>query len=108
MDDVLRFVTYQRRAHLSKEEIMTFKLKTFNFSYAALFRTTAGYIGAARSGIKRGDKLCVLAGADVPVVLRPTAEEGFYELVSYTFAVGLMHGEAWNMVGKETKSFLIR
>lgn len=69
-----------------------FQLRMLNLSFASLFRTETGYTGVARSGIRCGDKLCVLAGVDFPVILRPVGSH--HELVSYDFAVGLMHGEA--------------
>jgi hypothetical protein len=110
-DDVLYLALRQRRAGLDKEEVNAYRLNNLFLEYAALFRTKAGYIGTARPGIQRGDKLCVLAGASVPVILRPVAGEGFYQLVSYAFATGLMHGEAWRMVERgerETNFFLIK
>lgn len=50
-----------------------------------------------RAGIRPGDKVCVFAGANVPVILRPLGGQN-YELISYAFVVGAMQGEAWKMI----------
>ena len=110
-DDMLYLATYERRAGQDEEELNTYRLNHLVLEYAALFRTTAGYIGTARPGIEQGDKLCVLAGASIPVILRPIVGEGSYQLVSYAFAIGLMHGEVWRMVERDerkTEFFLIK
>lgn len=97
-EDVLRFTSYQKRSQPpSQAEIDDYYLTNFHLAHAALLRTRKGYIGAARASIRPGDKVCVLAGANVPVILRPLGGQD-YELVSYAFVVGAMHGEAWNMI----------
>lgn len=97
-DDVLRFTSYQKRSNPpSQAEIDDYYLTNFHLAHAALLRTRKGYIGLGRAGIRPGDKVCVLAGANVPVILRPLGGQD-YELVSYAFVVGAMHGEAWKLV----------
>ncbi|KAI1497455.1 heterokaryon incompatibility protein-domain-containing protein [Biscogniauxia marginata] len=105
-EDVLCFTLYQRRESKPTEEALNnFFIQTFSLGHAALLRTVTGYIGVARAGIQSGDKVCVLAGAGVPVILRPLRGEraGLYQLVSYAFVVGLMNGEATDMVKRGTK-----
>lgn len=97
-DDVLRFTCYQKRTKaLSEAEIGIYCLTNFHLAHAALLKTRKGYIGVGSAGIQRGDKVCVLAGANVPVILRPLGGQD-YELVSYAFVVGAMHGEAWKII----------
>jgi hypothetical protein len=97
-DDVLRFMSYQKRSKPpSKIEIDDYYLTNFHLAHAALLRTRKGYIGVGRAGIRSGDKVCVLAGANVPVILRPRGGQD-YELVSYAFVVGAMYGEVWKMI----------
>jgi hypothetical protein len=81
---------------LTTETTSSFLFQTFTLGKSVLMRTDHGYIGVGRTGIQSGDVICVLAGANVPVVLR--AVDGHYELISYAFIVGLMHGEAWKLV----------
>ncbi|UPK95044.1 hypothetical protein LCI18_005979 [Fusarium solani-melongenae] len=58
-----------------------------------LIATTSGYLGLAPRGTAVGDRLCVLKGSDVPVLLRRT-NLGSYTVVGTTFMEGLMDGEA--------------
>ena len=57
-----------------------------------LITTTKGYIGLAPSGVKRGDKVCVLLGCHVPMILR--AVHGHYQVIGDAYVHGMMHGEA--------------
>lgn len=95
-DDVLRFISGIGTHEMTTEVVSSFLIQTFTLGKSVLMRTDHGYIGVGRPGIQSGDTICVLAGASVPVVLRPAG--GHYELVSYAFIVGLMHGEAWKLV----------
>ena len=56
-----------------------------------LFRTKAGYLGAART-VLPGDLACILFGCNFPVLLRP--KENYYIYVGPCYVVGLMDGEA--------------
>ncbi|RSL57986.1 hypothetical protein CEP53_006278 [Fusarium sp. AF-6] len=58
-----------------------------------LIGTTSGYLGLAPRGTAVGDRLCVLKGSDVPVLLRRTDLDS-YIVVGTTFVEGLMNGEA--------------
>ncbi|PVH79089.1 HET-domain-containing protein [Cadophora sp. DSE1049] len=57
-----------------------------------LFSTRTGRTGLGPEILKKGDLCCVLFGACVPIVLRPT-EEG-YKLVGEAYVQGVMKGEA--------------
>jgi hypothetical protein len=56
-----------------------------------LFRTKAGYLGAART-VLPGDLVCILFGCNFPVLLRP--KENYCVYVGPCYVVGLMNGEA--------------
>lgn len=58
-----------------------------------LMSTTGGYLGLAPRGTAAGDRLCVLKGSNVPVLLRRT-DLGSYTVVGTAFVEGLMDGEA--------------
>jgi Heterokaryon incompatibility protein (HET) len=62
----------------------------------ALFVTGKGFIGLAPEGAKQGDRLAVLLGGDIPVVMR-SAREGDggsgWELVGECYVHGIMDGE---------------
>ena len=58
-----------------------------------LLFTHEGYIGMAPHETRKGDKICLLFGCRVPVVLRQRVEGG-YELVGEVYVHGIMKGEA--------------
>lgn len=60
------------------------------------FVTKKGYIGWARGGFQNGDRVCVLAGCSVPVLLRKVDER--YIHLGPCYVEGLMHGEAMSCV----------
>lgn len=68
-----------------------------NFEHYAnnrrFFVTKGGYWGLGPATIQGGDVCAILLGADVPFVLRPTAEEGTFKLVGQAYVYGVMYGE---------------
>ncbi|KAH6612465.1 heterokaryon incompatibility protein-domain-containing protein [Boeremia exigua] len=58
-----------------------------------LFKTQTGHLGLSTTGTQIGDILCVLLGAQRPVILRPAADNT-YLVVGSCYAHGLMNGEA--------------
>lgn len=65
-----------------------------------LFRTNKNYLGIAAESLKKGDAVWVLAGAPVPLVLRPAENEAWI-LVGEAYIHGLMNGEVMKEAGKE-------
>lgn len=57
-----------------------------------LFTTAGGLIGTVVAQAIVGDKIAVLLGCDMPVVLRPRGN--YYQYIGSCFAEGLMDGEA--------------
>lgn len=56
-----------------------------------LFVTPRGYIGIGPPEVQKGDKVCVLLGCDIPLIIRPGADH--YEVVGDCFVYGIMKGE---------------
>lgn len=59
------------------------------------YTTERGYIGQAVPDAKVGDKIALLQGCDVPLILRLTGN-GTYTYISTCYLHGIMYGEAWN------------
>ncbi|KAI0387910.1 heterokaryon incompatibility protein-domain-containing protein [Hypomontagnella monticulosa] len=57
------------------------------------FRTLNGFIGFGPSTLEVGDKIVVIAGADVPFALRSRGDSESFTLVGECYVEGLMHGE---------------
>jgi hypothetical protein len=57
-----------------------------------VFTTSGGYLGIGSSTIEPGDKVVVLLGCKVPVVLRPL-DQGGYKLIGDSYVDGMMYGE---------------
>lgn len=56
-----------------------------------IFTTCTGYVGAALGNVCRGDRVYLLKGCLMPVVLRPSSRlEGAYELVGGVCVPGIM------------------
>ena len=62
-----------------------------------LFRTENDYIGTASdplpSRIRAGDKIALVSGLEMPLLLRP--EQDGYKLITHVYVHGVMHGEKW-------------
>jgi len=60
-----------------------------------LFVMGRGGVGKDYAGeVRVGDRVCVLMGCPVPVVLREREGEGWFEVVRTVYVEGLMYGEA--------------
>ena len=62
-------------------------------THKRLMFTHEGYIGMAPYDTRKGDKVCLLFGCRVPVVLRERIAGGF-ELIGEVYVHGIMKGEA--------------
>jgi hypothetical protein len=67
-----------------------------------VYTTDGGYIGVGSSTVEPGDKVVILMGCKVPVVLRPL-DKG-YQLIGETYVDGLMYGEMAKGVEKGMSS----
>ncbi|KAI4934609.1 hypothetical protein J4E85_002467 [Alternaria conjuncta] len=67
-----------------------------------VYTTEGGYLGVGSSTVEPGDKVAVLLGCKVPVVLRPL-EKG-YQLIGETYVDGIMYGEMTKGLGEGASS----
>lgn len=69
--------------------------ESFRLAYLGrrLFRTQGNYLGIASQSLEKGDAVWVLAGAAVPIILRPLSN-GNWKLVGEAYVHGIMNGEA--------------
>ena len=58
-----------------------------------LFITGNGYMGTGTDRVKPGDRIALVAGFNMPLLLRPA--DGGYELITHVYVHGVMYGEAW-------------
>lgn len=72
------------------------------WSNRAFVLTEGGFMGFARPGAQAGDKVCILYGCPVPLVVRPDMSEFF--LVGDCYFEGIMQGE---MVEKQEEGDFI-
>jgi hypothetical protein len=83
----------------AEAEIATLsKICVAHFGVTRHFYTSDGYLGFGSRNIQKGDCVCVLQGCRVPVLLRKVSDH--YHFVSTCFVLGLMDGEAIQMVQK--------
>ncbi|KAF6810148.1 heterokaryon incompatibility protein [Colletotrichum musicola] len=57
------------------------------------FVTRGGYWGLGPPLMQEDDVCAILFGGDVPFVLRPTSEQGDFQLVGQAYIYGIMYGE---------------
>lgn len=83
------------------------KLLTFHMNRKSrLFRTNHGHLGSSVEGIRVGDLVCIMDGAQVPYVLRQSGIEGQYEFLGDAYVHGFMEGEAMDL-GLEVQEFAL-
>jgi len=56
------------------------------------FVTEKGHLGLSSESVREGDMIAIIAGSQVPFVLRPQGKEQF-SLVSEAYVDGIMVGE---------------
>lgn len=71
----------------------------------SFFTTTKGYMGLGSQAMKAGDVVVILAGGEVPFILRRAGE--FFQLVGECYVHGIMNGEAVHKVA-ERETFQIK
>jgi hypothetical protein len=62
------------------------------------FITRDGYMGLGPLGTEPGDRICVLLGCDVPLLIRP--EDNHYVVVGACYVYGMMKGEVMHAARK--------
>jgi len=88
--------------------------KGFFVTEAGRMGTAAARVETSQNGraravnlVQAGDKIAVVAGLEMPIILRPVVDGGgtvdgaqedgkrVYELVTHAYVHGIMYGEAW-------------
>ncbi|KAL8647123.1 MAG: hypothetical protein Q9226_006565 [Calogaya cf. arnoldii] len=70
--------------------------------WGRLFGTTLGrYMGLLPRNSQKGDQIAIIAGSDVPFVMRKGAQDGTFRLVGDCYVHGMMRGEMMNYFGDE-------
>jgi hypothetical protein len=70
------------------------------------YRSEQGRFGWAPDQARPGDRLCVLNGLAVPLILRPI-ESGSFEVVGDAYVHGVMDGEVLDMGLEEQDIYII-
>ncbi|CAG8960313.1 hypothetical protein HYFRA_00012387 [Hymenoscyphus fraxineus] len=93
-----KFVDQQDRDFIEGEDALDleFENRVGESGHARkLFRTENGYLGMGPLGMQKGDRAFVLAGADVPFILREDpAVSGMFKTLGEAYVHGIMFGEA--------------
>jgi hypothetical protein len=99
------------QAHEPKERFKRFfgtlaRAFIYGIRNKRLVMTKRGYIGTVPTEVKVGDCICILAGCDVPVMLRKKESFGdnTYILVSDAYIHGIMDGEVSQLLDKNIVS----
>lgn len=88
------------------ESIFTATMMTFMRGRLP-FSTEGGCFGAGPESLKEHDVVCVLNNAKTAHILRPTHEDGTYELVGEAYVHGMMDGEVEDLNIEEVDMELI-
>ena len=105
------FARYSNEAQ-GLHAIFTSKSVTYNslvLSFSnkkCLFVTQRGYMGTAPDMIRAGDRIAVVAGMPMPLILRP-ADDNTLKLVSHAYVHGAMYGEAWPEDAAELEEIIL-
>jgi len=73
--------------------------------------TRNGRFGQVRNNTRKGDLVCVVVGAQVPLVIRPPDrgdDVQTYELIGDCYLEGVMHGEAMHDERYETVEIILK
>jgi hypothetical protein len=94
---------------------------TATTSRRRLFRTSRGYLGIGPEDTQNGDRICILTGGQMPLVMRPKEDVIIFRnsflrnfhwtLIGESYVHGIMDGEAivdFQRSGKEMEIFEIR
>ncbi|MCJ1333364.1 hypothetical protein MMC10_010059 [Thelotrema lepadinum] len=69
-----------------------------------MFGTTLGYLGIGPKGLCAGDVVAIIAGLEVPLILRERHNDDGYEVIGEAYVHGVMNGEGFD----ETKASQIK
>lgn len=72
-----------------------FEVIAANSMYRSLVTMDTGHVGFAPTNVQRNDKVFVLIGCSIPVILRPDETGDYYKVVAECYMDGFMTGEAF-------------
>lgn len=72
-----------------------------------LFVTDSGHLGVSQFSVCEGDEVVLLAGCNLPTVLRATGPER-HRFFAVAYVAGISHGEAWNPRDSRSHEHLAR
>jgi Heterokaryon incompatibility protein (HET) len=98
---------YNDDFRLYKHWAWSFSYQSTNNHWAGrrLAKTADGYICSADKDTQIGDRIAIVAGCRMPIILRPR-DDGTYQVVGHAYVMGLMHGEVMEL-GIEPEQILI-
>lgn len=82
------------------EEYKKFRDHLWRTIYRRMMRTDTGYIGLAPRTTEVGDRVALLKGASVPILLRPNGDTWIN--VGEAYVHGIMYGEQWDEIKCES------
>ncbi|KAI0131237.1 heterokaryon incompatibility protein-domain-containing protein [Daldinia grandis] len=82
------------------------ELFTASSYYWTFFKMGSGVFGAGAHAIAAGDKVAIIAGGCVPMVVRQVRGDQ-YRVISPVYICGIMQGEAWPVNSSSLKSIVI-
>jgi hypothetical protein len=92
------FNDYQQYLKGQKEEIDSAIVSRMNRKRRKVLLTSCGLFGVAPDSARVGDQLCLLPGAEFPVLLRRNSEkEAEYVFIGVCYIHGLMNGQGMGM-----------
>jgi hypothetical protein len=84
-------INLHMNVNLDKDRLSTSILPTWNGQ--KLYKTQASRLGMASSETRQGDVVALIAGCDLPLILRPCGDS--FNYVAPTYFPGAMFGEMW-------------
>lgn len=82
----------------SSQEVAFIQTAQNYCSERKVFCTESGYWGLGPDVLRPGDVCCILYGARVPYVLRPSHTKAGHRLLGECYIYGMMHGEAMDLL----------
>jgi hypothetical protein len=82
-------------------------IKSVSIEKRCLFSMDNGFIGTGMDNLQCGDKICILEGLPVPMVLRPLGGKHRHTVISPVLVHGLMYREAFGKLNGFTEVELL-
>lgn len=83
-----------KRISANEDVSQLHELFTASSYFWTFFKTDSGVFGAGAHAIAAGDKIALISGFGIPMVIRPVLGD-HYRLITPAYICGAMQGEAW-------------